>query len=306
MKTGAELIAEERQRQIEVEGWTKEHDAQHKNGELAKAAICYADPNTYYHQENKIMMYRVPNRFWPKKWDIRWFKPTDRIRDLVKAGALIAAEIDRLQLEKKNEQKPSDNVEPKFKIGDIIINKKSKDTVKIVQILQDSYCYTGWDGAATVHSDFNISEQDNWELVEQNPVWSEEDEEMCYKVTAVINKLCAEGKEYVWSINTLNKLFYWLKSLKDRMQPKVKWSKEDKDRYLSCLQRLSTGNPEQPETINSKWFKEHVYLQSTWKPTKEQIRRLEYFVKLWGKTEDTENTKVLETIKSLLNDLKQL
>lgn len=103
MKTGIDLITEERQRQIEVEGWTKEHDAGYKNSELAKAAICYADPNTYYHQENKIMAHRVPNRFWPKKWDIRWFKPTDRIRDLVKAGALIAAEIDRLQEQKGKE-----------------------------------------------------------------------------------------------------------------------------------------------------------------------------------------------------------
>ena len=34
---------------------------------------------------------------WP--WDESWFKPTpdDRIRELVKAGALILAEIDRLQ-----------------------------------------------------------------------------------------------------------------------------------------------------------------------------------------------------------------
>ena len=100
MKTGIELIAEERQRQIEVECWTKEHDAEHKNGELAKAAICYADPNVYYHQENRIMRYRIPNKFWPEQWDIHWFKPTDRIRDLVKAGALIAAEIDRLQAQK--------------------------------------------------------------------------------------------------------------------------------------------------------------------------------------------------------------
>ena len=97
MKTGIELIAEERKRQIEGEGWTKEHDAQHKDCELVKAAICYADPNVYYHQENRIMRYRIPNKFWPKQWDIHWFKPTDRIRDLVKAGALIAAEIDRLQ-----------------------------------------------------------------------------------------------------------------------------------------------------------------------------------------------------------------
>ena len=100
MKTGIELIAEERQRQIEIEGWTKEHDAQHKDCELVKAAICYADPNVYYHQENRIMRHKIPNKFWPRQWDIHWFKPTDRIRDLVKAGALIAAEIDRLQAQK--------------------------------------------------------------------------------------------------------------------------------------------------------------------------------------------------------------
>ena len=35
------------------------------------------------------------------------------------------------------------------------------------------------------------------------------------------------------------------------------WKGEDLERYLSCLQRLGTGNPQQPETINSKWFKEH-------------------------------------------------
>lgn len=99
MKTGIELIAEERQRQIEKEGWTKEHDAQHTDGELALAAMCYADPNKYYHQESRYLHIRIPNKFWPKNWDIQWFKPKDRIRDLVRAGALIAAEIDRIQNE---------------------------------------------------------------------------------------------------------------------------------------------------------------------------------------------------------------
>ena len=102
MKTGAELIAEERQRQIEVEGWTKKHDAQHKDGELAKAAICYAEPTPHYREVNRHVLFRVPNHvFWPQTWDLKWFKPTNRIRDLVKAGALIAAEIDRLRLEKQ-------------------------------------------------------------------------------------------------------------------------------------------------------------------------------------------------------------
>lgn len=55
------------------------------------------------------------------------------------------------------------------------------------------------------------------------PAWSEEDEDMCYKATAVINRLCADGKEYVWSIGTLKTLFYWLKSLKDRVQLQNTW-----------------------------------------------------------------------------------
>ena len=40
--TGVILIKGERQRQIANEGFTAEHDAQHKNGELCKAAIAYA------------------------------------------------------------------------------------------------------------------------------------------------------------------------------------------------------------------------------------------------------------------------
>lgn len=44
MKTGVELIAEERQRQIEVEGWTAERDAQYVDESLAFAAACYAIP----------------------------------------------------------------------------------------------------------------------------------------------------------------------------------------------------------------------------------------------------------------------
>ena len=104
MGLGINLIEAERNRQQYVEGWTEEHDDKHVNNELALAAICYADPNAYYHQENRTVRYDIPNmNFWPKQWDIHWFKPTNRIRDLVKAGALIAAEIDRLQrIEKKN------------------------------------------------------------------------------------------------------------------------------------------------------------------------------------------------------------
>lgn len=98
MKTAIELIAEERQRQIEVEGWTPEHDDAHKEQEIAGAAACYAMPPG---RREMALSYPVD---WP--WDAKWWKPTpnDRIRELVKAGALIVAEIERLQrLEVNNE-----------------------------------------------------------------------------------------------------------------------------------------------------------------------------------------------------------
>lgn len=100
MKTGIEHIAEERQRQIEVEGWTKEHDAEHTNDSLALAAVCYAIPSELRHYSYcPLRKERVPD-FWP--WDKEWWKPCpeDRIRELTKAGALIAAEIDRLKAQK--------------------------------------------------------------------------------------------------------------------------------------------------------------------------------------------------------------
>ena len=100
-------------------------------------------------------------------------------------------------------------VEPKFKVGDIITNKKSKDTVKIVQILHDSYCYSGWDGAATVHSDFRISEQDNWELV-----WSEEDEKMLNSIIEVLE--VTPSARFVPIKREI--MIPWLESIKERMK----------------------------------------------------------------------------------------
>lgn len=93
--SGIELIAAERQRQIGEEGWTPEHDALHGTEELAVAAALYALPD-----RDRPMRMRDPAgvpRTWP--WGDSWWKPCpdDRVRELVKAGALIAAEIDRLQ-----------------------------------------------------------------------------------------------------------------------------------------------------------------------------------------------------------------
>lgn len=81
----ADIIAE-RQRQIAVEGWTQEHDDEHGHGELAAAAACYA--LLANHQG-----FSTPAH-WP--WSPDWWKQTSERNDLIKAGALIAAEIERI------------------------------------------------------------------------------------------------------------------------------------------------------------------------------------------------------------------
>ena len=92
---GIKLITEERIRQIEKEGWSKEHDAELSDNCLANAAICYAIESN----SNKLNYEKeVVADFWP--FDKEWWKPKDRIRNLVRAGALIAAQIDKITNDK--------------------------------------------------------------------------------------------------------------------------------------------------------------------------------------------------------------
>lgn len=96
--TGAELITQERERQMAVEGWDARHDAAHLKAELTQAAICYAADVAakYETPKRRDELRSLAIHFWP--WDKQWWKPTqdNPIRQLTKAGALIAAEIDRL------------------------------------------------------------------------------------------------------------------------------------------------------------------------------------------------------------------
>lgn len=84
-RTAVEDIAAERRRQIEQEGNTRAHDDSHVNGELAFAAACYATSCPFQHDGGQL---------WP--WDWSYWKPKNRRFDLVRAGALIVAEIERL------------------------------------------------------------------------------------------------------------------------------------------------------------------------------------------------------------------
>jgi len=110
---GIQLIAAERTRQVADEGWTPQHDDRHERNELALAAAAYA-----LRGSGRDELYATIGRhpfsgfnagyvgtarlFWP--FEKEWWKPSgDPIRNLVKAGALIAAEIDRLQRAKAKE-----------------------------------------------------------------------------------------------------------------------------------------------------------------------------------------------------------
>lgn len=92
---GVDRIAAERQRQVTGEGWTAEHDDdEHGRGQLAQAAACYAVATVPHYAGYYPVQWP-----WSPRWDKRPGKSSDvdaRVRALVKAGALCAAEIDRL------------------------------------------------------------------------------------------------------------------------------------------------------------------------------------------------------------------
>lgn len=94
---GADLITQERLRQMNEEGYTPDHDDDHGT-DLVPAAIAYALSSTPPEDPEDAFGHKDPALWWP--WDIHGFKPNGAavdggVRDLVKAGALIAAEIDR-------------------------------------------------------------------------------------------------------------------------------------------------------------------------------------------------------------------
>jgi len=86
-------VAIERTRQMRVEGFSREHDdVQHSYRDLAKAASCYA-AHAGMGDEGRALLAGAPLD-WP--WDFSWWKPTTPRRDLIKAAALLLAEIERI------------------------------------------------------------------------------------------------------------------------------------------------------------------------------------------------------------------
>lgn len=111
MSKAADDVLAERQRQWEREGWNHEHDDEHTDGSLATVAACYAmEPEDRDYSERvfrrdvgrsagESIIIRdkvtVPD-LWPLSWHGGAWKPKDRRRDLVRAAALLIAEIERI------------------------------------------------------------------------------------------------------------------------------------------------------------------------------------------------------------------
>jgi hypothetical protein len=118
-ETAVQEVVAERRRQVEAEGWTAEHDDQHGRGELLAAAICYL-----HRRREQDMFGRYETSApaaWP--WTLNWWKPTNRRRDLVKAGALILAEIERIDRaasRSKTAPAPSDAQASMFKVSEAL------------------------------------------------------------------------------------------------------------------------------------------------------------------------------------------
>lgn len=93
MKTGIEQIGEERLKQINKHGYTLYNDAGWNNKHLLMAALAYL--KTAIGAEETLTE-SWPMEDWP--WDIKYFKDEGYVENLKKAGALIAAELDRLNL----------------------------------------------------------------------------------------------------------------------------------------------------------------------------------------------------------------
>jgi hypothetical protein len=107
MTKALEDVKAERERQKAVEGWTPEHDDEHTAFEMSRAAAWYAmvtainasppaRPDTVS-SKNPLELHKATELLWPREWDsLKWAKPKGARRNLVRAAALLLAEIERL------------------------------------------------------------------------------------------------------------------------------------------------------------------------------------------------------------------
>lgn len=88
----AVLVVAERERQVNAEGWEPGHDDTYPEGHLGRAGQCYVASGL-----GGGPPWLDPSAGPPAAWPLEasWWKPKDKLRDLVRGAALVAAEADR-------------------------------------------------------------------------------------------------------------------------------------------------------------------------------------------------------------------
>ena len=141
----------------------------------------------------------------------------------------------------------------------------------------------------------------------QKQEWSEEDEKLYISALWHIKNSCGNGGKDSGEYEVYN----WLKSIKDRVQPKPKqeWSERDekmKNLIISTLTSMGTLNLERYHHMNldevKDWFKS-IKSQTHWKPSEEQMKALNTAVAVFR---GLQGTYPIKDIESLYNDLKKL
>jgi hypothetical protein len=106
----------------------------------------------------------------------------------------------------------------------------------------------------------------------------------------------------------IDKIRTWLKSLKDRVQPKVEWSEEDEEMLNLIIARLHSH----PNVDLEEYSKEYDWLnynpkslrpQKQWKPSEELITYLYEAIDI---IEEQEKYSIVTALRELLEQLKQL
>ena len=192
-------------------------------------------------------------------------------------------------LEKQSKQKSADKVEPKFKVGQTIKKEDFNSGFTIVK-LEDGFYYND------MGDHFPFTDQAHWELVEQKPAWSEEDEEIWNKAKQIFPESLNMQSGYVTGCIDTFKHF----SLKKE------WSEDDMKVIKEIIFLLKHHNSNETlTTVHSiedmiNWLKS-LRPQNTWKPSEGDIIILEKVIK--GELEP----KVFEaTLQGILEQLKKL
>ena len=95
----------------------------------------------------------------------------------------------------------------------------------------------------------------------------------------------------------------WLKSLKDRVQPKQEWNEEDKDYYDAIIAKLEVTQEDAALTDNQMNFLKSLRPQNRWKPSDKHIRFLQAMV---NDPNNASSESCQIVLKDILEKLKKL